>query len=615
MSHTIRIAVAQVGAVHLNSPRATTLDRLIELLEDAASKDAQVVLFPEYAFTTVFPGHSITNKAELESSSEHGDVTTVENARRLFDRAKELGVDVCIGFAEVTKSGEHYNSCVYYHAKSASVLSKYGKTHLLGGHEPFPEPDVTNPLEKRYFEPGDVGFEAFRVPGLIEATPESGQEPYFGVMGCNDRRWAEAWRFLGLQGVDVVFCGYNTAGFAPHLWESSAEQDPKEAKETALFHHTFLIQAQSYANSCFSISAARCALEGGKYYLVRGSMIIGPDGDIIAESTTDGDEVIVADCDLERCKLGKTRILDFGRPQRLEHHHRLTNQIGIVEPLRQLPTSQNVINGASKQLGNGKTPSELLPSVSGPAHTRKIRILLCNPNATEFMTNACLDMVKPTLPPDVSVYGFTAPRPAPSAIEGNFDNIMSAAAAARAIIPIAEQYDAFLIACYSDHALIKVLREELSQPVIGIMEASLLAARTLGSRFGIIATSQRSKYTLEDSVRHYGLDGFCSGVRDCDLGVLELESKPEKEVLAIMCDAGKKLVEDGAEVLALGCAGMTNMKAAVEEAVGDNVQVVDGVVAGVHHLVGLCRMGARTAKKGMYKSASLERKRRGQDWY
>jgi Asp/Glu/hydantoin racemase len=231
------------------------------------------------------------------------------------------------------------------------------------------------------------------------------------------------------------------------------------------------------------------------------------------------------------------------------------------------------------------------------------------------MTTACVNMVRPTLPPDVEVVGFTCPRPGPSAIEGSFDNIMSGAASARAILPIAHDYDAFLVACYSDHALTKMLREELIQPVIGIMEASLFASRTLGGRFGIVATSARSKYGLEDAVHSYGLTPFCAGVRSCDLGVLELESRPEKEVLGIMCEVARQLVEaDGADTLTLGCAGMSRLKEAVERTVGGDVQVIDGVVAGVHHLVGLLRWGGRTAKKGAYTSSGTMRKKRGQDW-
>lgn len=613
MPRSIRIAAAQVGAVHLKEARQKTLDRLIRLLEDAVSKGAQVVLFPECTFTTFFPRHFIADEAELEAFFEHGDITTAENTKPIFDKARGLGVDISIGFAEATDAGEHYNTCIYYHAKSGSILSKYRKIHLPGDYEPFPDPEATNQLEKRYFKPGNLGFEAFRVPDLIDATPERG-EPIFGMMICNDRRWAEAWRCLGLQGVEVVFCGYNTTGFAPHLWGTYIKQDPKEAETMALFHHKLVMQAHSYTNACFSVSAARCGWDDGKYNLIPGSTIIGPDGKIMAESSTDEDEIIIADCDLDRCRSGKTRTFDFVRHRRVEHYTRLIEQTGVIEP----PILASTITDGTKEMTNRQANREnALPlrSVSGATFSKPIRILLCNPNATEFMTHACLEMAKPTLPADVTVTGFTAPKPAPSAIEGNFDNIMSAAAAARAIIPIADQYDAFLVACYSDHALIRMLREELSQPVIGIMEASLIAARTLGSRFGIIATSNRSKYTLEDSIRYYGLEGFCAGIRSCNLGVLELESKPEKEVLRIMGDVGKQLVADGADVLTLGCAGMTNMKAAVEATVGKDVQVIDGVLAGVHHLAGLCRMGTKTAKRGMYQSSAEGRKERGQDWY
>jgi Asp/Glu/hydantoin racemase/predicted amidohydrolase len=602
MPRVIRIAAAQVGAVHRTDSRRNTLHRLIRLLEEGASKGAQVVLFPECTFTTFFPRYFISDETELESWFEHGDITKAEDTRGIFDKAAELGVDICIGFAEATAEGEHYNACVYYHASTGSILSKYRKIHLPGDFEPFPEPDAVNQLEKRYFKPGDLGFKAFRVPGLVESEVDNG-EPIFGMMICNDRRWAESWRCLGLQGVEVVLVGYNTPGWAPQMWGASAEQDPEEAREEAVFHHKLVMQAHSYTNACFSVSAARCGLDDDKFDLVAGSTIIGPDGKIIAETKTERDEVIVADCDLDMCSPGKKRTFDFGRHRRVEHYSILTSQTGVVEPPR---LHNTIIENAGKD--------EALRDVCGTCKTKPIRILLCNPNATESMTNACLDILKRTLPPDVSVTGFTAPKPAPSAIEGHYDNIMSAAAAARAIIPVANDYDAFLVACYSDHALIKALREELKQPVVGIMEASLFAARTLGNRFGIIATSRRTRFTLEDSVKHFGLEAFCAGVRDCDLGVLELESKPEKEVLAIMCAVGKGLVEDGADVLALGCAGMANMKTAVEDAVGEDVQVIDGVEAGMHHLVGLCRMRCKTAKRGTYQSSTEQRKIRRQDW-
>lgn len=213
MTRTIRIAACQVGAVNTDDPRPKTLARLIKLLEDAASQGAQICLFPEVTFTTFFPRFLIP-EAELDKWFEHGDVSEQPATKPLFDRARELGVDISVGFAEAvngTKTlardgGECYNTSIYYHAKSGSTLSKYRKVHLPGDYEPFPDPDAVNQLEKRYFKPGNLGFEAFRVPDFED-------EPIFGMLICNDRRWAEAWRCLGLQGVEVVLCGYNTTGW------------------------------------------------------------------------------------------------------------------------------------------------------------------------------------------------------------------------------------------------------------------------------------------------------------------------------------------------------------------------------------------------------------------
>ncbi|GAB7353498.1 hypothetical protein MBLNU459_g3946t1 [Dothideomycetes sp. NU459] len=586
---------------------------MVKLLEDAATRGAKIVLFPETAFTTFFPRHFIEDPTELESWFEHGDITTAPDTHALFAKAQQLEIDISVGFAEATADGDHFNSTIYYHAKSGSVLAKYRKIHLPGDVEPTADPTTTTQqLEKRYFKVGNLGFKAFRVPDFTENTAEHG-EPIFGMMICNDRRWAEAWRVLGLQGVEIVLCGYNTAGYAPELWGWDETQDPDEARKLATFQHKLSMQSHSYTNACFSVSAARCGLDDGKYDLVGGSCIVDPEGRILAETATLEDEVIVADCDLDLCRAGKTRVFDFARHRRIEHYKLITEQTGVVEPPRLAPAqtdnhSKDVVapttNGIHLNGGNA----------SGAA-IKKIRVLLVNPNATKFMTDKCVAMVQPQLPPDVEVIGFTSPAPAPTAVEGNFDGVMSAAAAMRALIPIAHDYDAFLVACYSDHALIRMVREEFTQPCIGIMEASLFAARTLGNRFGLIATSKRSKAMHEDSIRHYGFDGFCAGVGSCGLGVLELESKSEKEVLGIMCDVAKDLVANGADCLTLGCAGMTMLKSAVEAAVGEDVQVIDGVLAGVQHLSGLVRMGGHTAKSGMYASSARGRKARGQTYY
>ncbi|KAF3763892.1 hypothetical protein M406DRAFT_51047 [Cryphonectria parasitica EP155] len=273
----------------------------------------------------------------------------------------------------------------------------------------------------------------------------------------------------------------------------------------------------------------------------------------------------------------------------------------------------------------------LLPSVTGN-NTRPISILLINPNSTPSMTEACLRSISLTLPPHVTVHGFTAPSTAPSAIEGRTDAVLSAADCFRALHPLLSpttptnpstspsqpRFDAFLVACFSAHPLIPMLREEYPQPTIGIMEAALYASRMCGERLGVITTSQRSKVLHADTINTtYGLGNFSAGCVASNINVLELESKPRDEVYASLVGAAKGLVEDkGADCICLGCAGMTEMLEVCQAAVGKEreVMVVDGVAVGVHFLVGLVRENLGTAKGGGYRSSAAGRARRQQDW-
>lgn len=255
-----------------------------------------------------------------------------------------------------------------------------------------------------------------------------------------------------------------------------------------------------------------------------------------------------------------------------------------------------------------------LPAITGTS-TKPLNILLINPNSTPSMTHACLSSLGPTLPPNVTVTGFTAPPAGPTAIESSSDAILSTALCLHALNPISGHYDGFLVACFSAHPLIAALREEVSAPVIGIMEASLYASRMLGSRFGVVATAQRSKLALEHSIHDYGLSAFSAGIVSTGLSVLDLENKPEAEVLDLVGDAARRLVEGrDADCIALGCAGMVEMVERCQKVVGERAMVVDGLRVGVQFLVGLCMEGLGTAKGGVYRSAAETRMGRGQDY-
>ena len=319
-SRKVKIAAAQIGSVHRDADRKKTLNRLISLLEEAAAEEVKLVLFPEIALTTFFPRYLFQSQDDLDPFFERGDeMANSPHLKPLFDKAHTLNVDVCVGFAERTPEGKGYNTCVYYSSALNQVISKYRKVHLPGTKEPLENPDAVNQLEKRYFEPGDLGFQAFRAPDLIPnairantAAPQAdttGQgDAILGMMICNDRRWPEAWRCYGLQGVELVLCGYNTNGWAPDLRGIKKDMTREEAERDSLFHHHLVMQSNSYMNSCFSVCAARCGMDDGKYSLIAGSCIVDPEGYIIADTKTKGDELAVAEIDLEDCRAGKTKV-------------------------------------------------------------------------------------------------------------------------------------------------------------------------------------------------------------------------------------------------------------------------------------------------------------------
>lgn len=242
------------------------------------------------------------------------------------------------------------------------------------------------------------------------------------------------------------------------------------------------------------------------------------------------------------------------------------------------------------------------------------------------MTDAMMQTLRPNLPNGVEVTGYTAPYPAPTAIESTTDAIMSTEAVLRDLAKHAasngetvQNFDGMIVACFSKHPLIDALRECYDVPIIGIMEASIYVARMLGGRFGIVATAARSKIMQDDQVAAYGLSHFYVGSEATHLGVLELETRPREDVAKRIAHASRALVVKGADTILLGCAGMVELVRAAKDAVRDEdgrrtVNVIDSVEAGVMMMCSLINLGIPTSKKGMYKGEKEARRTRGQNW-
>jgi predicted amidohydrolase len=317
---SLTVAAAQMGPNHLDTPREEILSRMISLLTSASEKGAKLVVYPELSFSNFFPRY-LMEGAKLESFFEKegpdGAITSSPGMKPLFDKARERSIDISVGYAEQVSEHERYNAAVYYSASADKIIAKYRKVHLPGAFEPFPEPGATQQLEKRYFKPGNLGFKAFRAPGLLPDTtkvssppptkPGTG-DPILGILICNDRRWPEAWRTYSLQGAELILCGYNTTGYAPQLLGDRKNMSPEEMEADVLFHNKLVLQANSYMNACWSVNVAKCGLEDGKYNLIGGSCVVDPEGHVVAEARTKGDEVVVAEIDLGACRQGKEKV-------------------------------------------------------------------------------------------------------------------------------------------------------------------------------------------------------------------------------------------------------------------------------------------------------------------
>ena len=311
MSRLITVAAAQLGPIEREENRTSVVKRMTDMMRHAHGRGAGLVVFPEMALTTFFPRWYIEDEAELDSFYE--TAMPSNETQPLFDLSRELGVGFYLGYAElfVDESGKkrRFNTAILVN-QQAEIVGKYRKVHLPGHAEYEPERPWQH-LEKGYFEVGDLGFPVFRTMG--------------GVMGmclCNDRRWPETWRVMGMQAVDLVMLGYNTP-----VYNSVAAEGP----HLRMFHNHISMQAGAYQNGTWAVGTAKAGMEGG-VDMMAGSCIIAPTGEIVALATTAGDEVIVAECDLDRGKYIRETVFNFAQHRRIENYGLITERTEAVPP-------------------------------------------------------------------------------------------------------------------------------------------------------------------------------------------------------------------------------------------------------------------------------------------
>jgi predicted amidohydrolase len=310
MTRIVTVGAAQLGPVQRADSRAAVVKRMLDLLRQAHEHACDLVVFPELALTTFFPRWWMKDQEEIDSFFER-EMPSNETAP-LFSEARAKGIGFYLGFAELERANgrtHRFNTAILVD-KAGKQVGKYRKIHLPGHaeHEPW---RAFQHLEKRYFEVGNLGWPVWRSMGGL-----------YGMCICNDRRWPETYRTMGLQGVEMVLLGYNTPRHNPPA------PDHDRLSE---FHNQLSMQGGAYANATWVVGVAKCGVEEG-CEMIGNSSVIAPTGEVVAQALTQDDELIIARCDLDLGKSYKATTFNFERHRQPDQYRMIVERKGAVAP-------------------------------------------------------------------------------------------------------------------------------------------------------------------------------------------------------------------------------------------------------------------------------------------
>jgi hypothetical protein len=305
VARIVNVAIGQLGPIARNETRTQVVQRLGALMREARQMGCDLIAYPELALTTFFPRWYIEDQDEIDAYFER-EMPGPET-RPLFDLARALGIGFYLGYAELAVEAgvtHRYNTSILVD-KTGTIIGKYRKVHLPGHAEHEPWRDFQH-LEKRYFEAAS-DFPVFQAFGGV-----------FGMAICNDRRWTETYREMGVQGVEMILIGYNTPVHNP----PAPEHD-----DLSLFHNHLVMQAGAYQNGTWVVGVAKGGIEEGVDQ-IGGSCIVAPSGEIVAACTTKADELALARCDLDLCNSFKDTTFNFDVHRQPDAYRRLAERKG-----------------------------------------------------------------------------------------------------------------------------------------------------------------------------------------------------------------------------------------------------------------------------------------------
>lgn len=226
-----------------------------------------------------------------------------------------------------------------------------------------------------------------------------------------------------------------------------------------------------------------------------------------------------------------------------------------------------------------------------------MHLLLVNSNSTTAVTDRMVEAANTVTSPDTAITGITASGAA--VIRSHFEFAEAAVQTVLALKQNAPGHDAAIIGCFGDPGL-KAARQELDIPVVGLAEAAMLMAHTLGGRYSVITFGQHHRINIADLARSYGLHPRLASVRIANVSYSAILSDPDQALEACV-EAGKQaLIQDGADVLILGGGPVAGMAPRISAML--DVPVLDSIVCATKLAESLAACGYKTSRFGLYQS-------------
>jgi predicted amidohydrolase len=258
----LKVACLQTGSVSDGEEIAHGIDRAKRFLDEARQAGAEIAVFPELFLAPFFP-----NRLRADIDRFFLDIDD-RRLQELREHCRDRELAAILPIAERHR-GAYYNSAVFVD-EAGQVAGVYRKTHIPA-YLPNDQPGGTGSYEKFYFTPGE-SLPVFRWRGVT-----------FGIQICNDRLYPEASRVLAMKGAEIIFMPISYSTYSRPAERASLWEVP--------------LRARAFENGSFVVAANRVGLEDDRRHLGR-SMVVGPGGMILAEASTDNEEVLCAEVDL-----------------------------------------------------------------------------------------------------------------------------------------------------------------------------------------------------------------------------------------------------------------------------------------------------------------------------